>query len=432
MNVRTRTHTTPDKPRSDDAELATVHVATPISVIVPTYREVENIPLMIERLDSLRQSHRLDLELLFMDDDSNDGSVDAVAAAGHEWCHIIVRKADHGLSNAVIDGFRRAKHPILVCMDGDLSHPPEVIPRMILALAAGAQFVFGSRYVPGGTTDDDWGMLRWLNSRIATVLARPLTNARDPMSGFFALRKADFDQADGLDPVGYKIALEIIVKCGFSNIAEVPIHFSDRIHGESKLTLRQQLLYIKHLRRLYLHRFANAMYMAQFAAVGASGVVVNLTVLTVLQFMGFRDALSLAGGIAVSVCTNFLLNRRFTFSYARDRSIWRQFLGFISVSAVGIAVNYGVALFAAARLPDDMPLTLHLAALMGVACGMIFNYLGNRYVIFRKTRIRRRLGREEDHGRRDRGLETLRRPAADVHETDAADDDPRNVEPLGR
>ncbi|MFN3937455.1 MAG: glycosyltransferase [Gemmobacter sp.] len=377
-----------DADRDPGGELARIQVATPISVVIPTYREAQNIPLLIARIDALRRSYALDLEVLFMDDDSNDGSIEAVAAAGHDWCTIHVRKSDRGLSQAVLDGFRRARHPVLICMDGDLSHPPEVIPRMVLALAAGAQFAFGSRYVPGGTTADDWGMFRWLNSRVATLLARPLTTARDPMSGFFALRKADFDRAEGLNPVGYKIALELIVKCGFDNVAEIPIHFADRMHGESKLTLRQQLLYIKHLRRLYLHRFANAMSVAQFAVVGASGVVVNLSVLTVLQLLGFRDAISLAGGIAVSVCTNFLLNRRFTFSYARDRNIWRQFAGFISVSALGILVNYTVALFAASRLPGDMAFGLHLAALIGIACGMTFNYLGNRYVIFRKTHIR--------------------------------------------
>lgn len=372
-----------------EPDLARIQVLTPVSVVVPTYREAENIPLMIERLGALRISQDIDLELIFVDDDSRDGSVEAVAAAGQDWCRIMVRTESRGLSSAVIDGFHTARHPVLICMDGDLSHPPETIPRLVLALAAGAQFAMGSRYVPGGTTDDDWGMYRWLNSRIATLMARPLTSARDPMSGFFALRKADFASATELNPIGYKIALELIVKCGFENVAEVPFNFTDRVHGESKLTLRQQLLYIRHLRRLYLHRFANAMYIAQFFTVGASGVVVNLTVLTLLQLLGFGNAACLAGGIAVSVCTNFLLNRRFTFSYARHRNILHQFLGFVSVSAVGIVTNYGLAMFTAARLPAESPFSLHLAALVGIGGGMIFNYLGNRYVVFRKTRIRR-------------------------------------------
>jgi dolichol-phosphate mannosyltransferase len=376
----------PVKPVTD--ELARIEVLAGISIVIPTYKEVENIPLILERIDQLRRMHGLTIEVIFADDNSQDGSVEAVEASGFDWARILVRTEDRGLSQAVIEGFRNARHPILVCMDCDLSHPVDVIPQMVLALATGQQFVLGSRYVPGGSTDDDWGIFRYLNSRVATWLARPLTRVKDPMSGFFALRRADFERAEELNPVGYKVALEIIVKCGFENVAEVPIHFSDRALGESKLTLREQLKYIKHLRRLYIHKFANAMYFLQFLVVGASGVVVNLSTLTVLQLMGLADAICLAGGIATSVVTNFLLNRRFTFSYARDRNIWKQFAGFVTVSSLGIAVNYGVALGVAGSALAQGRFGLHLSALAGIACGMLFNYIGNRYVIFRKTHLR--------------------------------------------
>ena len=371
------------------SELARTHFTSGISIIVPTYEEAENIPLLLERVDRVRRDHDLELELIFADDNSCDGSLEAVEASGFDWARIIVRTENRGLSPAVIDGFRAAKFPVLVCMDCDLSHPPEKIPQMILALNSGQQFVIGSRYVPGASTDDDWGFLRWLNSAIATLLARPLTQMRDPMSGFFALRNADFEKAKDLNPVGYKIALELIVKCGFENVGEVPIHFSDRIHGESKLTLKEQLKYIQHLRRLYLHRFANAMYLAQFLVVGTSGVVVNLAVLSLLQFLGLREAVCLAGGIGVSVISNFLLNRRFTFSYARDRSAGRQFVGFVAASAVGASVSFIVSLALRATAFSELSYGLHLAALCGIAAGMIFNYLGNRYIVFRKTHIRR-------------------------------------------
>lgn len=377
------------QPAEFDAPLAEIRLNTGLSIIIPTYREALNIPHILDRLDRLRRDYDLSLEVLFLDDNSQDGSVEAVAAAGHDWARIIVRTEDRGLSPAVIDGFRAARYPILICMDCDLSHPPEKIPQMVLGLASDQQMVVGSRYVPGASTDDDWGFFRWLNSVVATLLARPLTTVRDPMSGFFAMRKADFDRALDLNPVGYKIALELIVKCGFENVGEVPIHFTDRVHGESKLTLREQLKYIQHLRRLYLHRFANAMYFAQFLVVGASGVVVNLLVLSLLQLMGLPDAVCLAGGIGVSVGTNFLLNRRFTFSYARDRHMGRQFLGFIGASAVGAAVSFGVGLVLRESVFAGVSGGLQLAALCGIAAGMIFNYLGNRYIVFRKTHIRK-------------------------------------------
>ena len=188
--------------------LASIRVLTSLSIIIPTYKEVPNIPLILQRIDALRREGNLALEVIFMDDDSRDGSIEAVEQSGYDWARIVVRTENRGLSPAVIDGFRLARNPVLICMDCDLSHPPEVIPQMMLALSSGQQFIIGSRYVPGGSTDDDWGIIRWLNSRMATLLALPLTSAKDPMSGFFALRKADFDEAVDLNPVGYKVALE--------------------------------------------------------------------------------------------------------------------------------------------------------------------------------------------------------------------------------
>ena len=371
------------------ASLCDIRYTAGISVIVPTYREAENIPHLLRRVDEMRRAAGLTLEVIFVDDNSRDGSVEAVAASDFDWARILVRETERGLSSAVLHGFAAARHPVLICMDCDLSHPPEVIPKLVLALHTGQQFVIGSRYVPGGSTDDDWGFFRWFNSFVATLLARPLTTVRDPMSGFFALRKADFDRARSLNPVGYKVALELIVKCGFENVGEVPIHFTDRRFGESKLTLSEQLRYIQHLRRLYMFQFAGMMYLAQFLVVGASGVVVNLAVLTLLVWTGLPEWLCLAGGIAVSLVTNFLLNRRFTFSYARHEPALRQFLGFVSASLLGLVVNYGVALGLRMTVLEEGPYALQLAALAGIAAGMGFNFLGARYLVFRKRFLRR-------------------------------------------
>ncbi len=300
---------------------------------------------------------------------------------------IIVRTENRGLSPAVIDGFRAAKNPVLVCMDCDLSHPPEQIPNLILGLESGQQMVLGSRYVSGGSTDDDWGFLRWLNSRVATLLARPLTKVRDPMSGFFALRRSTFLHARDLNPIGYKIALELIAKCGIQNVGEIPIHFTDRLHGESKLTFKEQLKYLQHLRRLYIYKFATSMELLQFLAVGASGVVVNLSILTIASSLGAADWAALAAGVGISVVTNFLLNRRFTFGHARHRNAWHQFGGFVGASAIGMLVNYGVALGVQRSLSGETPASLQLAALTGIVAGMAFNFLGNRFVVFRKRSV---------------------------------------------
>ena len=235
-----------------------------LSIVVPTYQERDNLPALIARLDELRRRLDLDLEVLIMDDDSADGSVEWIRERAPRWVRIVVRRSNRGLSAAVLDGLRLARHPIAVVMDADLSHPPEAIPEMMRALQHGQQLVVGSRYAPGGSTDDDWGAFRWLNSRAATLLARPLTSVRDPMAGFFALRTAELSRATDLNPIGYKIALELIVKCRLDRVGEVPIHFSERTRGQSKLTLSEQLKYLIHLRRLYFAKYAPAVPRSPF------------------------------------------------------------------------------------------------------------------------------------------------------------------------
>jgi dolichol-phosphate mannosyltransferase len=389
MNNALKGNTVSATPQLDLEPLAEIRLRQPVSVIVPTYQEADNIPILLQRLDALRRRNGLTLEVLFMDDDSGDGSAELVNASAFDWAKIITRTENRGLSQAVVDGMRRARYPILVCMDCDLSHPPEKIPQMILALSAGQQMVIGSRYISGGTTDDNWGYLRYFVSTIATLLARPLTAVSDPMSGFFVLRKEDFARARDLDPIGYKIALELIVKCGFDNVGEVPIHFVDRVRGESKLTFHEQLRYIKHLRRLYIYKFTNAMYFMQFLVVGMIGTGVNLAVLTILSGFGMPEALALGGGIVTSLFSNFVLNRRFTFSYARHESIWPQFAGFVGASLIGMVLNYAVALTLASGLLASRPFGLQIAALVGIAAGLLFNFVGNRYFVFRKRHITR-------------------------------------------
>jgi len=252
---------------------------------------------------------------------------------------------------------------------------------MILALESGQQFVVGSRYVPGGSTDDEWGFFRWLNSKVATALARPFTDVKDPMSGFFALRRSDLERATHLNPVGYKIGLELIVKCGLENVGEVPIHFRDRVHGESKLSLKEQLNYLVHLRRLYIYKYATWSSFVQFCMVGASGVVVNLGVVTLLLAFRAPRSIALAGGILVSVISNFFFNRRFTFGHARDGNVWKQFVGFCTASSVGAAIQFGVAMAVVGAQPE-MP--TQVAALFGIAAGLLVNFTVNRYFVFKQ------------------------------------------------
>lgn len=383
-------------PLSEPPEpLAVVTVICPVSIVIPTYHERDNLEALSARLTALHESAVPELEVLIVDDDSRDGSAAWVAEHGPPFMRLITRTGPRGLSPAVVEGLQQARHPVLVVMDADLSHPPEKIPYMVLALEAGQELALGSRYVRGGSTDDDWGIFRWLNSRIATGLARPLTDARDPMSGFFALRKADLERAAQLNPIGYKIGLELIVKCRLENVAEVPIHFADRRAGESKLTLSEQLKYLVHLQRLYRFKYAGLTRFMQFGLIGASGVLVNLGILTLALSLGFTELPALTAGIVVSVVTNFLLNRRYTFAYARSGDIRKQFLGFALASAVGGALQLSTS---AMMLRMYSGLAPQLAALVGVAAGFLFNFAANRFVVFKqKHPVRARpTGRPQD------------------------------------
>jgi dolichol-phosphate mannosyltransferase len=356
-----------------------------LTIVVPTYREVESLPHLIDRVAKVRAEQNLEIELIVMDDDSRDGSLELVQARGEPWVQIVVRTTDRGLSPAVLEGLRRAKGTILVCMDADLSHPPEVLPAMVAKLEEGADFVVGSRYASGGTTSDDWGVMRWLNSRVATLLARPLTSVRDPMSGFFAMRRSTFLAGTEFNPIGYKIGLELLVKCGCERVVEVPIHFEDRRFGQSKLTLVQQMLYLQHLRRLYIFKYGVWTQLLQFLVVGALGAFVNLAALTALLRVGLPTRAAVAAAIFVSMCFNFVLNRRFSFSAARRVPWVQQFVRFVTASAVGAVLNYVAVVFALARAPGMRPQT---AALLGIAAGTAFNFVASRYLVFRAHHIR--------------------------------------------
>jgi dolichol-phosphate mannosyltransferase len=226
-----------------------------VSVVVPTYNERANIRPLAERVfAAVSPAH---CEVLIVDDASPDGTAAECAAVAAEtgWpLRCTVRQGERGLATAVVRGLREARGELIVSLDADLSHPPEAIPALLDALRdPRVNMAIGSRFVPGGRVDLHWPLHRRLNSLVARVLARPLTSVRDMMSGFFAVRRADL-QLGGLNPIGYKIALELIVRDGWKNVVEVPITFADRTAGRTKLSVAEQLRYLRHLARLY--RFA--------------------------------------------------------------------------------------------------------------------------------------------------------------------------------
>lgn len=222
-----------------------------ISVIVPTYNECENLAPLVERVQAALAQRKH--ELLIVDDRSPDGTAAAARRLAERFpIRCVVRETERGLATAVIAGLRAAHGEYCVVMDADLSHPPEAIPALVDCLArdASVQMSIGSRFVPGGRVDLHWPLHRRLNSLIGRVLARPLTPVRDMMSGFFCVRRSEL-RLEALAPVGYKIALELIVRHRWTRVVEIPIAFADRAAGHTKLSVGEQLRYLRHLGRLY-------------------------------------------------------------------------------------------------------------------------------------------------------------------------------------
>ena len=249
--------------------------AMDVSIIVPTYQEAGNLRALVEGVFAALASTSWKAEMIIVDDDSSDGSEELIAELAGEYpVRILVRKDERDLSSAVIHGFANGAGRVLLCMDADLSHPPASVPEVIRPVMEGrADFCIGSRYVESGSTNEDWGMFRKINSRAASLLAWPLTGARDPMAGFFCLPRERIESAGKLNPIGYKIGLELLIKAGCRNVCEVPIAFENRVEGTSKLGLREQWKYLVHLRRLYNYRWPIA---ARLVPIGVGILVLVL------------------------------------------------------------------------------------------------------------------------------------------------------------
>ncbi|MEM5797909.1 MAG: glycosyltransferase [Candidatus Aenigmatarchaeota archaeon] len=216
------------------------------SIIIPTYNERDNIKGLIKKILQTMTGNRF--EIVIVDDNSPDRTADVVREMQKKNKNIklVCRKRKAGLSSAVLDGFKRAKGNILVVMDADFSHPPEKL-REILVYTKNHDIVIASRYIKGGDIEG-WGIGRKIISRVATLLARPLTYVSDPMSGFFAIRRSSLPKK--LSPKGFKILLEILAK-GDYKIKEVPYVFVNRKAGKSKMGTKEILNYIAHCMALY-------------------------------------------------------------------------------------------------------------------------------------------------------------------------------------
>ena len=222
-----------------------------LSIVVPTYNERDRLSHLVEAVFRAYASAGLTAELIIVDDNSPDGTgALAEDLATRYRLRVIHRRGKLGLGTAVIAGFEAAAAPIVGVIDADLSHPPDLLPRMLASMrASSADIVIGSRYIPGGGTRN-WPIGRLLLSRLACWMARPLTPVRDATSGFFLIRR-DLARGVKISAGGFKICLELLVRGRPATVIEVPYVFEGRTAGESKMNLKEALGYLQQLRDLW-------------------------------------------------------------------------------------------------------------------------------------------------------------------------------------
>ena len=355
-----------------------------LSVIVPTYNEKENIGVLIERVSRVLREKGIPFEMLVMDDDSPDGTSKAVGKMSGRYpeARCIVRKEDRGLSPSVIDGFKAARGDILLVMDADLSHPPQVVPELYEAIAkGGADVSVGSRHAKGGGTEE-WPFSRKFISWGASVMARPLTSCSDPMSGFFAVKRSVVEDAP-LRAKGYKILLEVLVKGKYRKVSEVPIMFRDREKGQSKLGSKVIVNYLQHLIQLYLYPGSAPFF--KFLFVGGTGLLVDEGIFNTLVLLMGKTNDTYWQGISflAAVVWNFIWNRVWTFSATKGKG-GSQLGKFFIVALIAFGIRTGLYEGGKYLLPVSEEWHLGVLLFFVIVIVTIINYLGSKLWAFKK------------------------------------------------
>jgi len=372
-------------PAPDTGGEASWAVARQLSVIVPTFKERDNVVTLYHRLEATLAG--VDWEVIFVDDNSPDGTWQVVRdlAARDTRVRCIRRIGRRGLSGACIEGILAASAPFAAVIDADLQHDETQLPKMLALLQSGAaELVVGSRYIEGGSADA-FGRGRLGVSVAATMVAKRLLGVKiaDPMSGFFMIRRDRFEElAPSLSVQGFKILLDIVATArGELRTVEVPFVFGSRQHGESKLDSMVALDFLG-LVLAKLTRDLVSLRFLMFALVGAVGLAVHLITLD-LALLAFPNSFTKAQTIAafVAMTSNFLLNNVLTYRDQRLKgfAILRGIVVFYIVCGVGLLANVGVAF----SIYNQRPIWW-LAGASGALMGAVWNYALSSLLVWRR------------------------------------------------
>src|SRR5207302_2860674 len=367
--------------RDATAVVATLSSGPELCVVVPTFNERDNVDILIQRLDQALRG--VDWEVVFVDDDSPDGTARHVRALAERdrRTRCIRRVGRRGLSSACIEGMLSTSAPLVAVIDGDLQHDESLLPRMRDTLKQGsggqdpADVVIASRYVgsgsPEGLSSDRRKRLSVFGARLARRLIK--ADVADSVSGFFMLRRELIDEvAPRLSGIGTKILIDILASAPRPlRVVELPYRFRARHRGQSKLDAFTALEYILLLAEKVSHRYFSYRLLL-FGIVGASGIIVNLALLRLLLIfsdIGFTAAEAVA--TAVAMVSNFFLNNTLTYRDCRLVG-WQAVRGlasFMALCGLGALTNVAVA-----RDLYDLTGMWLLAGFGGAAIGALLNY----------------------------------------------------------
>ena len=355
-----------------------------LTVVIPTFNEKDNVALLVERLHKTLAG--IAWEAIFVDDDSSDGTSDIVRALAQRdrQIRVIQRIGRRGLSSACVEGALSSSAPFIAVMDADLQHDETILPAMLHKLKSdNLDIVVGSRYVEGGSTGN-WDSHRLMISQFSVALAQSLfkVGLKDPMSGFFMMRREAFNgSVRNLSQQGFKILFDLMASSPSPmRFAEIPFKFGLRQHGDSKLdTMVAWQFGVLILDKLF-GRYLPVRFL-MFALVGGTGILVHLVALYVLLGLDVAFTVAQTGAVLVSMTSNFFLDNIITYRDQRLRG-WRLvggLLTFYAVCAIGAIANVGIAS------------TLYMeqtvwwwAGLGGAVIGVVWNYAASRLFIWRR------------------------------------------------
>jgi dolichol-phosphate mannosyltransferase len=355
-----------------------------LAVVIPTFNERENIRPLLDRLEVTLEGIRW--EAVFVDDDSPDGTAELVRqlARGNPRIRVVHRIGRRGLSSACVEGVLSSSAPYFAVLDADMQHDETILPRMLERLKQDVlDIVVASRYAKGGGVGD-WDNKRRLISRVASNAAQLVVkaNLRDPMSGFFVMRREAFDEAvRDLSQHGFKILLDLFASAPKPlRFAEVPYQFRLRQHGKSKLDGMAAWEYGMLLADKLIGHIIPPRFLL-FALVGGLGLVVHMLALYIALYgAGLAFGISQAIAVATAMTSNFSLNNLITY---RDRRLtgWqflRGLLSFYVICSLGAVANVGVATLVFANQP-----IWWFAGLAGALVGVVWNYAASALFTWR-------------------------------------------------